>query len=440
MTKAAKKKPIKKQKSQESAPASAATETPAAPTLAPPPQFEADMGQKDERIRAVMSSFNEAGHMVIVPADEAPNPYMLRRPSGIMELDIDTGGGLPAGGCTVLSGPDNSGKTWLMLRYMAMQQKLYGNACRLAFGCAEGTFPFDQAINAGMKIAVPDEMIEQWQEWRRQRNIAPYTLEQIQVFKQQIGQLYIIRGSTGEEILQAILECVRTNAFSIIGCDSLNGLRPSADADKDLDDNEKRAAHASMIQRFFNHYIPTTTGLNGVNHTTLLFTQQVRSNQERANAPAHLQQYIKTWTISGGYAAKHYKLIDIVLEDGGLVKRGDEKSKVVIGKTVKWFLEKGKAGTHDNKSGEVTFYYPELTGHYGPDYIGELMTSGIKRGIIQQHGTKHVVCRPDTGQILQEFTAPSQKAMRKMIEADFDFELALRREVLAQANIQCLYR
>lgn len=413
---------------------------------APPQAPEVDWGhqpaiaQKDALIGAFLHSINSEERRLVVRADEAPNTYMLRRPTGIIELDIDLGGGFPAGGCCMISGPDNSGKTWLLLKTMAMQQKLYGHACRLLFVLTEGMFPFDQAINAGLKVKVPDEMLEQWQQWRALRGMPLYTPEELMAFKEEPGQVFIARANTGEEALQILLDAVHTNAFSVVACDSVNGLLPSVDAPKGMDKADMMAAHANMITKFFKKYMPITTGGTGTgqaNYTSLLFTQQVRANTERSNAPSYMQKGMKLWAIAGAYMARHGKLIDLIVWDGKLLKKGDkDEAKEVVGKMMKWGTEKGKAGTHDNKSGEVAFYY--ALG--GTDDTGELLASGIKRGVIQPLSRGVVVARPDTGEVLDEFKAPSQKAMRRMIEADFDFELALRREILTAAGIQCLYQ
>lgn len=390
--------------------------------------------ERDEQISALINTHNKNGYVAIEIADKVANPYILRRPTNIIELDIDLGGGFPAGGVSMISGVDNSGKTWLLFKTMAMQQRIYGNDCRLAYAMSEGAFPFDQAINAGMKIAIPDSIIHQWNQWRALRGIPPYTDEEVANFKQQIGQLHIFRGSTGEEILGLILKAVATKAYSVIGCDSLNGLLPGADASKDLDQSTKKAAHAFMIDNFFRHYIPMTTGLNGINETTLIFTQQVRANQERAFAPSYKQAYIKPYVVAGSYAAKHYKLIDLVIDDRPL-RKGEREDRHVVGKIISWYLDKAKAGTHDNKSGEVAYYY----GLHGTDDVGELIASAIKRGILQQRGAQWVVVRPDTLEVREEFTAPNQKMLRKMLEVDQAFEMALRFEVLTAAGVKCLY-
>jgi RecA/RadA recombinase len=440
---APKKTTKKKKPAAKKAPSRKKAEPAAAPPLAL--QEQPALATRDEAILAFVHAMNKDDRKVIVRADQAPNPYLLRRPTGIMELDIDLGGGFPAGGCSIISGPDNSGKTYLMFLAMAMQQRLYGHECRLAFAQAEGAFPFDPALNAGLKISVPDEILEQWQEVRRRRGMDLYTNEQLLFFKQETGAFYIFRGATGEELTQAMLDGVRTNAFNLIGCDSINGLAPQVDVAKGMDEHNMRASHANLVTKFFNKYVPLTTGLNGLNLTTLLFTQQVRSNQERANMASNIQKYVKPWAAGGAYAAKHFKLIDLVIWNGSTLKRGEGKARHAIGKEFKWNTEKGKAGTHDNKSGEASYYYPQFRPPGGIDLVGELMTAGIKRGVIQtRQVTKSrkevIVARPDTGEVIEDFTAPTQKAMRAFIMEDIDYELALRREILTQAGIQCLYR
>lgn len=423
-----KKKPVAKK-------APVETPEPAAAITALTVHQPQELATRDEAIRALMHSINTEERRYIAPADEVPNVYMLRRPSGLMELDIDLGGGWPAGGLSIVSGPDNSGKTWLVLKTMAYQQKIYGHACRLAYALTEGAFPFDVAARAGLQLSLPDEMLDQAQEWRRLRGLPFFTdQELISSFKTEVGKVYIIRGETGERVLKTMIDCVHTKAFSLIACDSLNGLQPSIDADKELTDNEKMAAHAAMVGKFLKKYVPLTTGLNGSNTTTVLFTQQVRANMERSNMNPAIQKYIKPWATAGAWASRHYKLIDLHVWSGSVIKKG--APKVAVAKEFKWLIDKGKAGTHDNKNGEATFYYSLG----GTDDIGELITSGIKRGVIALRGKQTVVRRPDTGEVLEDFTAPNQKVMRKMLENDFDYELALRREILTQAGIQCLYQ
>ena len=408
----------------------------------PPPETDQEYNQKVALLDAIANDFNEEGHLAVVRADQAPNPYIKRRPTGIMELDIDLGGGWPAGGTSFVSGPDNSGKTWLMFQTMAMQQRIYQERSILAMAVTEGGFPYDQALRVGMRIKVPDEMIWAWNEQLRQRGMAGYTDEQIQLFKSQLGDFRIIRGDTGEEILNIVLKFVASKACSCIAIDSLQGLTPEANTDKELDEHDKMAAHAVMLGKFFRKYIPLTTGLNGVNETTLLMTQQVRSNAKKAEAPAHIAKYLKDYAIAGGWAAKHFKLIDLIVSAGGTKKATrDGRSNVAVGKVFKWETEKGKAGTHDNISGDVQYSY-EIAA--GVDFAQTVMDSGIRRGVICEQSTgkqkKIVLVRPETKEAIEGYDAVNARAFKKSLELSHDFDMGVRLEILAAAGLKCLYQ
>jgi RecA/RadA recombinase len=395
------------------------------------------IAQRDQSIRALVSSLNDGDDRFVVLADQAPNTYALRRPTGLPELDITLGGGWPAGGFSFIAGPENAGKSWLLLKTMAMQQKIYGSECRLAFAISERQFPYDVAMRVGLKIPVPDYMIEQWQEMLRLRGLPPYTSEQLAYFKQSVGDVYIFRGATGEQVLQSVLEAVRTNAFSVIGLDSEQGLQPIVDSDKVMDENETRAAHANMMGKFYKKYIPMTTGFGRVvpNQTTLLLTKQVRSNQDRANASPAVQKYIPTWAPAGSWTGKHYALINLVVSDGKKLSKGEGEDREAYGKVFKWKTDKGSAGIHDNQVGEANYYYA----FGGTDDIGDLITTGQRLGVVRVD-KKVMVAQAGTNAILEAFTCNTQKAFRELISSSVDHEMALRREVLAAAGFQCLFR
>jgi RecA/RadA recombinase len=423
------------------APVSGGEAPAAAKAISPPPPPGSNSAHL-ERVRmldAVANQYNKDGHYAVVRANDAPNAYIKRRPTGIMELDIDLGGGWPAGGMCFVSGPDNAGKSWLLYLTMAMQQKIYGHDCIMAIAPTEGGFAFDQAIRCGMRVSVPDDMLFSWNQWREQRGLEQFTDQEIAAYKYQIGDLRIIRGETGEEILKITRDFAGTKACSIIAIDSIQGLQPVADAGKELDEHEKMAAHATMMGRFYKQYIPMTTGLNGVNETTLLMTQQVRQNMKKAEAPSHIAKYLPDFTVSGARSTKHYKLVDLIISNGSVIKKDVAGvGKVATGKVVKWVTEKGKAGTHDNISGEVNFSYDIPT---GVDLVQTAIDSGLNRGVIQKlQNNRIALVQPDTRRVLEDYTMPNMKAFKLGMEEDTGFDLAVRREILAAAGKQCIFR
>lgn len=404
-----------------------------------PPVQDQEVMQKRQLLNAIANQFNSENHYCVVRACDAPNPYGVRRPTGIMDLDIDLGGGWPAGGLCFVSGPDNAGKSWLLYLTMAMQQKIYGNSCTMAFAPTEGAFAFDTAIKCGMQVEVPDEMIRTWNQWKVQRHLPEYTPEEIAYFKRQVGELYLVRGSSGEEILSVIHKFAETKACSLICVDSIQGLKPLANADKEMDENDKMAAHATMMGKFFDRYIPITTGLNGVNYTTLLMTQQVRHNMKKAEAPSHIAKYLPDFAISGARSTRHYKLVDLIVSNGANIKKDVAgQGKVTTGKVVKWETEKGKAGTHDNLTGEISYYYDIPS---GVDLAQTVIDTGLRLGVIQKQANKVVILQADTGHILQDLTMPTMKALKMAIESDFDYEIAIRTEILTAAGKdRCVFR
>lgn len=385
------------------------------------------------------ASFNSEGVKYVATADEAPNTYILRRPCGITQLDIDTGGGLPAGGMSVLSGPDNAGKTFLLYKYMAMHQRIYRADASIAFATVEGAFDFRRAINAGMRVPIPDEMLAQQDQWLLSRGLPVMTAEERAYHKQCVGSFVILRADTGEQLLEMVLEGCKRRLFHIIGVDSLSMLLPEVDAAKDVGERQKLGSRATLQTDFQLKYTPTTSGLHGVNPTTLIALNQVRANTERANAPGPQQKYIKEWRPTGAYSIRHGKLVDVQIWGGAKLKRTVNGSEVVAGKELKWEITKGKAGTHDNIQGAVSFWYEEHL-PAGTDDLDTLIAAGWQLGCIANSTGAKVVVINSTSKKQTSLSGPNMATFKRMMAADPDFELAVRAEVMNAAGIQCLYR
>lgn len=409
-------------------------------TAVKPAHQLAPVAERKATLRVLINKYNEgAEHKVMAFANEVVNTFELRRPSGIMQLDADTGGGLPAGCISEISGPYGAGKTFLALCYCLMHQKLYGEQAFIAYACAEGAFDYRRAVNIGLKISIPDEIIDQWNQERIQRNMVPYTQEEYASFKEKQGEFVIIRGNTGEEIMGGVLESVRSSLFGLIIVDSMSTLLPDADADKDLDENNKKAAQATLVTNFINKVLPSFNGLDGLNYTTLLCLNQVRSNQERANAPSHMQKYIKQWASTGSFAAKHAKHIDVTVWSGEKLRKTIKGKDRIIGKVTKYELTKGKTGAHENTVGEFEFFYDNYLPP-GVDHLETVIQTGLSLGVIVERNGKISVLRPEDGKPTDIVNITGMPTFKAMMGADFEFELAVRREVLAAKGIMCLYR
>lgn len=391
-----------------------------------------------ERKRALQAFANQAnkrakGRKVIATADEVPNTFMLRRPSGIMQLDIDTGGGLPAGGLSYISGPDNAGKTFLLWKYFAMQQRLFGNACVLGYAATESAPDFFFARKCGCRIAVPDEMIESKQQQRKEIGLPAFTKEELKEFKTQIGEVIIFRGGTAEELLDNVLAGVERNLFNILAVDSISSVLPSSEAQLDsVGDYGQQGAQATLVTKFMKKYCPLTVGLEGPNETTLIFTAQVRANRKKSELPSYMAKWEQEWATVGSWMGRHTKLIDITIWSGAFEKEKDTKTdkKVAVGKTLNWKLTKGKAGTHDGIVGETEIFYDRISNDI-PSIIGP----GIRFGVITERDG--LISVPSNEKIKN--IAGPERFVEKLM-SDFDLEMDIRRRIISAAKIECIYR
>lgn len=418
----------------------------------------AELNKAVSRLEAKLNKAAEVkGASVMADVASVPNTYFLRRPSGIIGLDIDTGGGLPAGGLTYVSGPENAGKSFLLYKYFAMNQRLYGEGSAIFLAVTESPPDHFFMRKCGVQIAVPEEMIEQRNRERKERGFPTYTKEELKEFRQKtVGKLKIIRGAHGEEVLNAVIAAFETKVFDIGALDSISAILPKADAEKDLDEAAKRAAAANILTEFFKHYLSGTTGYYGTNPTTLIFTSQVRSNQKKAEALPHIQKYLKDWAPTGAYAARHGKLLDITVWSGSREKEeakvddaphgvlGDlgpsAKRKVVLGKKTHYEITKGKAGVHDGITGEFDFNYEKLT-----DDLRSLVVMAIRRGIvIEDHdervGAGYTVLRYATKEPYSGLVKLPLEKIIELLREDFELELSLRRDILSAHGIECTYR
>ncbi len=372
-------------------------------------------------------------HRVIARAEDVPNVFFLRRPSGIMQLDIDTGGGLPAGGWCMLSGPEGGGKSTLLYKYFAYHQRLYKQNARVALAVSEFLPDYFYMRQCGVQIAIPDSMIEERNAWRVARGMPHFTRQEIREFKSQVGRFDVMRGSTGEEVLEATLAAFGTRLYGIIGLDSISAILPAVDADKDLDDPLARAAAANLQTKFSKQFHPLTLGLDeNANETTLITIAQVRANNKKAEAPSHIQKYLPDWAATGSYAMRHGKLVDVCIWSGAKVKEGTGDTRHQTGKVLNWEIIKGKAGTHDGIRGEVDFYYANNT-----DDPEEIFLTGLKNAVIVEGRAGFDVVRESGDKLLQSF---SKKGLLDKLKDEFDFQLAVRMEILAARGIACRYR
>lgn len=392
---------------------------------------------KEEKLRMVRM-LKQKHPDKFISADELASPYILRRPTGIIALDIQLGGGFPAGGPSALSGTYNSGKSYLLYSMFAMQQRIYGDDFLGAIANSESAPDYFFMRKCGFYVALPESLLEDMNRSRHKSGLPDMSSAELDYWRFQRGHVELIQGDTGEEILDGIEKLNEANCFSLIALDSINALMPTADADKELTEANMRGAHAQMCKKFWLHYTPTVR--KGTNLTTFMFTQQVVQADLSRVAP-FMQKFMPTTETKGAEATKHYKLIDVIVEGStapALIKNAD---KVVEAKEITFSVKKGKAGTHDNIKGKYVFNYDSAAGTLGADIYGDLFVEAARRGaVINSNGTLYAI-NTATGSPLDEITYKNDRELIERLRADPPFEMSLRYSILYAAGIrECLYR
>lgn len=346
---------------------------------APPP--------RGDRIDIVKARINKAfnGKGAVLSGDEFYNTFMLRRPTGITDLDLSIGGGWPAGGLSQLIGEDNAGKTYLADRTMLETQVIYGPEAAIAACMTESKFDKRFAKEkVGVQIAFSKLELEMMDEARARFGLPMLTDENKAWYRHQIGHFQEAVFSTAEQVLEAAVQLIEENVFQIVLIDSFGALLTAAEAESKEGLEGRHYGGASGVITQFMHRLHSALNLpdkyGRPNTTTVLGI-----NQYRENLKAGGSQYADPLQIAGGRALKHGKLVDVLLKKGPKIRTGPNK-ELVVGKEIHWSVIKGKAGCHDGGSGTYRFYYGEHGYGFGADIYHNLLMAGVQSGAVEQSG------------------------------------------------------
>ena len=294
----------------------------------------------------------------VLRGDEYTAPWMLRRlPTGILNLDIATNGGLPAGGMTMLVGKENIGKNWLAYQIIRKQQDIYGDEAKFAIIGTEMSFDKNQAKKAGVRIAYTQPEIDALDRARKMAGKPPLTQEETDWLRDQVGKFVIVPPETAESSYDKCEKMVAANVFNVILLDSFGSILTKEEDEKELDEVERMAGAAGLNTRFMRKlnaaFAPDKYG--NPNLTCLLGTNQVRSNLKAQG------KYDKQTIESGGWALKHGRFVTVELAHAAWIYRS-KSDKTKIGRTVRWELTKQKAGGHGGQQGKYDLLFPSGVG------------------------------------------------------------------------------
>lgn len=247
--------------------------------------------------------------------------------TGSLGLDIALGiGGLPKGRVVEIYGPESSGKTTLTLHVIAAAQK------------AGGTAAFVDAEHA----------------------LDPVYAEKLGV---DVENLLVSQPDTGEQALEITDMLVRSGAVNVLVIDSVAALTPKAEIDGEMGDS-----HMGLQARLMSQALRKLTSIIKRSNTLVIFINQLRMKIG--------VMFGNPETTTGGNALKFYSSVRLDIRRIGAIKKGDE----ILGNETRVKVVKNKVAP-PFKQTEFDILYGQ-----GISYEGELITLGVKEGLIDKAG------------------------------------------------------
>jgi recombination protein RecA len=325
----------------------------AGPKKAPPSKVTQSKGGAAAWAERMSKDRKYKGKVQVATANTLKTSYTLRRPTGILGLDIALGGGFHAGGGAQVYGGESVGKTHLVFRICGQLQKIYGDKTAIYIYSTEIKPDKGFARCAGCCIAYSPEEIAEYDVLRQQQGLPPFTKEEIEDLQMQVGDIVIGTSENADVGLQMVVEALGSRLFQLIVIESLGALLP-----KEVDEEDVGKGHyggsSKLMTVFQSKTYPEFMMLDAdgnPNETTIIGINQARAI---IGGPPKGR---KTKPAADAWAWKHGQLVSLELTRGADIREGD--GGPVTGKLVRWRMAKGKAGTHDGKSGEFNYFHVE---------------------------------------------------------------------------------
>jgi len=248
---------------------------------------------------------------------------IVRKSTGIPNLDKIIGGGLPVAKTILFIGPYSAGKTLLSQKIVAEAQR------------------------RGESAAYIDV----------ERAYDPYWWKVTGV---DIGKLVVSQPSCGEAALDACIQAVESE-FDFVILDSAAALVPTAELDQSVENQS-----VGSLARLLNRGLRKITQIN--TKTTFIMLNQIRMTIGQG-------PYVPE-ALPGGKAQQHFASIILRVSRGAFIKDGANK----VGFTIHFRVEKNKVGTAHGET-SLPFY---LSGYMDiPQVIVDL---ALELGVVTQAG------------------------------------------------------
>lgn len=393
--------------------------------------------RKDAIDKLVADAEKLYGPGCVQRAERTYASYTLRRPTGILSVDMAMAGGWPAAAPSVLVGPDGAGKDYLLWRTAAEAQRIYGKDFTMA--CYFTEFKPDKLYMrnyCGFQIALSETELEDLDRARHQMGQPGLTPEDLDHYRTQIGNFVAIYGLSADHGFDEVFKCVDSNLFQIVAVNSVGSMQTEAkektDSFEEFAQQRNEAMLLSKAMPKFSMYLNRRDQFDGPNETTLLLVNQVRSaDGAKKGMPGRPVQDKDTYkTASNAWALKHHKAIELFLHNGARILDLEVKPPMVLGRKKQWELTKGKLGTHEGIKGEFDYFFGE-----GADIAGDILSVAVLSGVIDLSGSYYAF---DDGGFKMGVRGAPKAA--DMLRTNGDFADYIRKCCYQAQGLSCRHR
>jgi len=400
---------------------------------AKPTKPEVKTPSRKEQLETLRTEISQEYGVEIYNGDSIPDPTLYRRPTGLLSMDLEIGGGLPCGGMVTLSGPPGVGKTYLCWSVAAQNQFIREEESSILYAATEAHLAKDHARMAGFRVRASEEEIRAIDVAREQQGRPKLTAAEKDYFLEQIGVFHQLTAGSAEEMLGGLIHAIRSGLYDLIILDSISNLMPEAEEDGEIG-AQHIVARSAKLKTEFSRKIPNAllrkTTYGEANRTCLIAVKQVAANMSTAKHKAAYKEKVEAWSLD------HNRLIGVELKETDRYKLpGAAKSKYAttwIGKKISWYVSKGKSHCHDGATGSFDYYYET-----GVDMMSDLFLAAMKSGAIEAHGGGIYHIFDKAGNLVHKV-----KGKRQLIEdlrADPGMVQDLRFNALSKRGVECVY-
>lgn len=284
-------------------------------------------------------------------------------PLGSVSLNDALGGGLPSGRYITLAGQESSGKSLLAYKAIAAVQNMYKKKI------TKGNFEYEVVADDGdiplQAALIQIESGSYSEEWGAQNGIDNDKL----LFCQPEGM---------EQALDIAVELQKAGVEFIV-IDSIAAMLPTKYIETDISDTAQMGIKPLKLQTYHGKFqsFNNTLERNGKLPTTVLSINQFRDK---------IGGYGDPTTVPGGNSQKFTNSIEIRLRAGDYIKEGTGTNAKIVGRVIKWKIQKNKLGAAFT-TGEYDLYIDDgLLPKGSIDTAKELVVLAVLKGIIERKG------------------------------------------------------